>query len=316
MDLPKVVLYAYDRFNAFVFNAPQAIFHARYQGQKLFDVKTASLDGQAKQADVGLILPVDGGLDLLDTADMIVIAGWSDLAAVPDERLLAKLRQANAQGSQIVGLCYGTYALAYAGILDGRQAVTHWLAEQDFCRRFPQVRLDSNRLYLSDGNITTSAGAAAGLDCCLHLVRQRYGSKAANQLARTMVIPPHREGGQAQFIQQPMPKSTQDSQINQLLDYLREHLSEPHHIDALAARSHMSRSTFTRHFKHATGMSFAQWLIQARLARSQELLESSTLSVEQISAQTGFQNTAGFRQHFKQRFGVSPKQWRRVFGGE
>ncbi|MDO5639196.1 MAG: helix-turn-helix domain-containing protein [Neisseria sp.] len=314
MSLPKVVLYAYERFNAFVFNAPQAIFKAELQGKKLFDVQTASLDGQAKQADVGLILPVDGGLDLLDTADMIVIAGWADTAIPPDERLLAKLRTAHQQGRQIVGLCYGTYVLAYAGILDGRAAVTHWLAEQDFCERFPKVRLDTNRLYLTDRNLTTSAGAAAGLDCCLHLVRQHYGSRTANQLARMMVIPPHREGGQAQFIQQPMPKSTHDSQINQLLDYLREHLHQPHHIDMLAAHTHMSRSTFTRHFKHATGISFAQWLIQARLARSQELLEGSGLSVEQISEQVGFQNATSFRQHFKQRFGVSPKQWRRVFG--
>ena len=216
----------------------------------------------------------------------------------------------------MVGLCYGAYVLAYAGLLDGKRASTHWMAEQDFKLRFPQVQLDMNALYVDDDGLITSAGTGAGLDCCLYIVRKFYGQKTANKVARMMVVPPHREGGQAQFIEQPLAPSTQDARINLLLDHLRQHLNQVHSVDALAQRAAMSRRTFTRHFSKATGMSLGDWLINERLQRTRELLESTTLPVEAISDLVGFQNPTSLRQHFKRKNQVSPSEWRRTFGRE
>jgi len=180
--------------------------------------------------------------------------------------------------------------------------------------RFPCVKLDMNALYVDEDRLITSAGTGAGLDCCLYLVRAYYGPKIANKVARTMVIPPHREGGQAQFIEQPMAASTQDSQVNRLLDYLRENLDKQHSIDGLAARAATSRRTFTRHFLKATGMTLVDWLVNERLQQTRELLETTSIPIERISELTGFQTPLSLRQHFKKRFQVSPRDWRRTFG--
>lgn len=256
----------------------------------------------------------DGGLELVDAVDIAVVPGWHDLSEAPPPQLAEALTRCHERGAHVVGLCYGTYALAYTGLLDNKRASTHWLAEQDFLQRFPQVNLDTNALYVEDDRLVTSAGTAAGLDCCLFLVREYYGAKTANTLARLMVVPPHREGGQAQFIEQPVAMSTQDAHINRLLDYLREHLTEAHTIDDLATRTAMSRRTFTRHFQKATGMTVMEWLVSERLRRGRELLETTSLSVEAISERIGFHTATSFRQHFKQRHHVSPRDWRRTFG--
>ena len=206
-----------------------------------------------------------------------------------------------------------TFVLGYAGLLDGRRAATHWEFEQDFQRRFPQVQLDINALYVDDQRIITSAGTAAALDCCLYIIRQRFGSLAANQIARRMIVSPHREGGQAQFIAQPVPKNTRDARINCLLDYLQQHIAEPHSLDSLARVVAMSRRTLTRHFARATGMSITDWLTAERLRRSQTLLEAGDLPVEQVAEAVGYLSAVTWRQQFKARFGVSPTEWRRTF---
>lgn len=229
--------------------------------------------------------------------------------------LLDALIAARARGARLVGLCLGTYVLAYAGLLEGRRASTHWEYEQDFMSRFPAVQLDTNALYVDDEGLVTSAGTAAGLDCCLYLVRQYYGSAIANKVARRLVIPPYREGGQAQFIEQPVPASTRDTRMNQLLDHLRAHLAEPHTLDTLAANTLMSRRTFTRRFHQATGLSVGEWLLAERLRRSQELLEVSGHSIERIAELIGFKSATSLRNHFRARFAVSPSEWRRAFGG-
>ncbi len=228
--------------------------------------------------------------------------------------MIEALIRCHERGAHVVGLCYGTYALAYAGLLDGKRASTHWLAEQDFSGRFPKVKLDTNALYVEEDRLVTSAGTAAGLDCCLFLVREYYGAQIANKVARVMVVAPHREGGQAQFIEQPVAVSTQDAHINRLLDYLRAHLASSHTIDELAARTAMSRRTFTRHFQRATGMTVVEWLVNERLRRGSELLETTSLSVETIAERVGFHTATSFRQHFKQRHQVSPRDWRKTFG--
>jgi transcriptional regulator GlxA family with amidase domain len=281
---------------------------------RLFDLKIVSPGGQAQQAERAMTVQPDGGLDLLDTADIVVVPGWHDLNVPPEPDLVEALRRAHARGAHVVGLCYGAYALAYAGLLDGKKAATHWLAEQDFSHRFPDVKLDTNSLYVQDSRLITSAGTGAALDCCLYMVREYHGALVANKIARMMVVPPHREGGQAQFIEQPVAASTEDAQINQLLDYIREHLDTPHSIDDLAKRASMSRRTFTRHFQKATSMTVVEWLVNERLRRSRELLETTDLSVEEIAGMVGFQTATSFRQHFKGRHHVSPTAWRKTFG--
>ena len=314
--LPTVALIAYPHFSPFHFGVPFLIFSAQLPEQALFDLKIVTPGGTALAAERALFVQPDGGLKLLAEADIVVIPGWHDLAARPEPELMAALRQARQRGAHVVGLCYGAYVLAYAGLLDGKRASTHWMAEQDFKLRFPQVQLDMNALYVDDDGLITSAGTGAGLDCCLYIVRKFYGQKTANKVARMMVVPPHREGGQAQFIEQPLAPSTQDARINLWLDHLRQHLNQVHSVDALAQRAAMSRRTFTRHFSKATGMSLGDCLINERLQRTRELLESTTLPVEAISDLVGFQNPTSLRQHFKRRNQVSPSEWRRTFGRE
>ncbi|MFC5462758.1 GlxA family transcriptional regulator [Massilia niabensis] len=314
--LPVVAMIAYPSFSPFHFAVPYLVFNSELPEGRLFDLKIVSPCGGPLAAERALTVHPDGGLELVETADIVVVPGWHDLATPPEPELAEALARAHARGAHVVGLCYGAYALAYAGLLDGKRASTHWMAEQDFSRRFPRVKLDMNALYVDEDWLITSAGTGAGLDCCLYIVREYYGSATANKVARTMVIPPHREGGQAQFIEQPVAVSTHDAQINRLLDYLRENIGSQHTIDGLAARAAMSRRTFTRHFGKATGMTLVDWLVNERLRRTRDLLETTTLPVEKIAELAGFQTPVSFRQHFKKRFQVSPRDWRRTFGQE
>lgn len=311
---PVVALIMYPNFSPFHVSVPYLVFSAEVAEGRLFDLRIVSPGARPLTAERAMTVQPDGGLELAETADILIVPGWHDLDARPDPELVAALVRAHARGAHVVGLCYGAYVLAYAGLLDGKRASTHWMAEKDFCVRFPCVRLDTNALYVDEDRLITSAGTGAGLDCCLYLVRAYYGPKIANKVARTMVIPPHREGGQAQFIEQPMAVSTQDSQVNRLLDYLRENLGKQHSIDELAARAATSRRTFTRHFHKATGMTLVDWLVNERLQQTRELLETTSIPIERISELTGFQTPLSLRQHFKKRFQVSPRDWRKTFG--
>ncbi|RZA34397.1 MAG: helix-turn-helix domain-containing protein [Lysobacteraceae bacterium] len=312
--LPVVALVAYPSFSPFHFSVPYLVFNAELADGRLFDLRIVSPDGAALAAERAMTIQPDGGLELVDAADIVIVPGWHDLDARPDPKLMAALARAHARGAYVVGLCYGAYVLAYVGLLDGKRASTHWMAEKDFSLRFPRIKLDMNALYVDEDRLITSAGTGAGLDCCLYLVRACYGPKIANKVARTMVIAPHREGGQAQFIEQPMAVSTEDSQVNRLLDYLRENLGKQHSIDELAAKAATSRRTFTRHFHKATGMTLGDWLVNERLQQSRDLLETTSVPIERISELTGFPTPLALRQHFKKRFHVSPREWRRTFG--
>lgn len=310
---PVVALILYPSFSPFHISVPHLIFTMALTQGCLFDLKILSLGADPVVAERGMTVQPDGGLELADTADIVVVPGWHDLAERPAPELVAALTSAYARGAHVVGLCYGAYVLAYAGLLNGKRAATHWAAEKDFCTRFPQVKLDTNALYVDEDRLITSAGIGAGIDCCLYLVRAYYGPKIANTVARIIVIPPHREGGQAQFIDQPVASSTEDSQINQMLDYLRANLDQQHRIDALAARAAMSRRTFTRHFHKATGTTLVNWLVNERLQKVRELLETTSMSIEQVAELTGFQTSLSLRQHFKKRFHVTPSSWREAF---
>lgn len=310
MSLPKIALLFHPKIKLFHFSVPQMVF-GDLLPEPLFELFILHTE-QAENAPISM--PTDGGLERLGEMDMVIVAGWHDVNEPPSIDLQTALLDSYQRGATLVGLCYGAYVLAYCGLLDGKRAATHWAGEQDFLARFPKVMLDSNALYVDEDRLITSAGTSASLDCCLYIVRKFYGSRIANKIARLMVAPPQREGGQAQFIETPIVASTKDKQINRLLDEIRQNLAADYHIDKLAEKLAMSRRTFTRHFQKATGTSFTQWLITERLQTSLLLLESSTMSIEQIAESSGFQSAVSFREHFKAKYHVSPNQWRKVFG--
>jgi len=315
MSALTVAVMATAGFSPFHFSVPCIIFGQSMPQPDLFRVAICAEKPGVVLSDIGLSINVEQGLALLDQADIIIIPYWNNPDERPSQALLEALRKAWQRGAEVVGLCLGTYVLAYTGLLDGHRAATHWEFEKDFTERFPAVHLDSNSLYTSDERLITSAGTAAGIDCCLNIIRGHYGSAVANRVARRMVVPPYREGGQAQFIERPVPVSTRDSKINELIEYLRRNLDKPHDLDSLAGFVSMSRRTLTRHFSRATGTTPGEWLNAERLQRSQELLETTNRSIESVSALSGFQSPISFRQSFKAKFSVSPSEWRRAFRG-
>ncbi|GKW43627.1 helix-turn-helix domain-containing protein [Pectobacterium parvum] len=313
MAVLTVAVIVSENFSPFHLSIPSMVFSDMLYEEKQFELFFCAETPGMVASEHGFSINVEHGFSALEKADLIVVPHWSHPETRPSAPLLDALRAAATRKAQIAGLCLGTYVLAYAGLLDGRRASTHWAFEQDFIARFLHVQLDTNALYVEDEHLITSAGTVAAIDCCLHLVRQHCGSTIANRAARRLVIPPYREGGQAQFIEHPVPENTRDSKINQLLDYLRSHLRSPHSLDALASRVQMSRRTFTRHFFRATGMTVSDWLTAERLHHSQALLESTSHSIEAIADSVGFQSVVTFRQQFKQRFRVNPTDWRKTF---
>ncbi len=315
MSALHVVVIATPGFSPFHFSVPSMVFDKAMPERGLFEVTVCAEQPGTVVSDIGISINVEHGPEQLEAADIIIVPFWEHPETRPAPALLDALRRAWQRGAEVAGLCLGAYVLAYAGLLDNRRASTHWEFEQDFARRFPQVRLDSNALYTSDERLITSAGTAAGIDCCLNIVREHYGTALANRVARRMVIPPYREGGQAQFIEHAVPETTRDEQINDLIDYLRRNLDKRHDIDSLAGYAGMSRRTLTRHFIKATGMTVGDWLSAQRLQRSQELLETTDHSIEVVSSLAGYQSPVSFRQSFKARYNVSPSEWRRTFRG-
>lgn len=313
MKLTTVAIVAVDGFSPFHYSVPCILFGDTVSGKKRFEVTICAEKPGLLTSRDGFALNATQDYSAIGQADIVVVPYWQHVLERPPQTLLDSLVQARDKGAQIVGLCLGSFVLGYAGILDGKRAATHWEFERQFQSLFPAVALDINALYVDDDNIITSAGTAAALDCCLYIIRQRFGSEVANQIARRMIVPPHREGGQAQFIAQPVPETTRDARINNLIDYLQRNISQPLNLDALAASVAMSRRTLTRHFMKATGMSVVSWIAAERLRRSQLLLESSNLPIEAVAEQVGYLSAVTWRQQFKARFGVSPAEWRKTF---
>lgn len=311
----SVAIVATPGVSPFHFSIPCMVFSQMVHRPGLFRVETCAERAGPVPGGMGFSIDVPHGPELLETADIIIVPYWNHPDECPPPALLESLCRAWARGSELVGLCLGTYVLAYAGLLDNRRAATHWEFEEDFRARFPAVHLDANALYTTDDRLVTSAGTAAAIDCCLSIVRERCGSAVANRAARRLVVPPYREGGQAQFIERPVPVNTRDEKINELIEYLRRNLERQHDLDALAGFVNMSRRTFTRHFLRATGMTVGEWIIAQRLQRSQELLETTGFSIETVAEMAGFQSPVSFRQSFRARFNVSPREWRRTFRG-
>jgi len=315
MPALTVAVIATTGFSPFHFSVPCILFGAAMPQQDLFRLVICTEIPGTVQTSLGMSVNVDQGLEQLETADIVIVPYWHNPAESPSQVLLDKLVSCWQRGATVVGLCLGTYVLAYSGLLEGHHATTHWEFEHDFTERFPRVHLNNNALYISDERLITSAGTAAGIDCCLNIIREHYGSAIANRVARRMVVSPYREGDQAQFIERPVPVSTRDGKMNELIEYLRRNLEQQHDLDSLASLVSMSRRTLTRHFLKATGVSLGEWLNAERLQRSQELLETTNSSIEAVSDLSGFQSPVSFRQSFKARFHVSPSEWRRAFRG-
>jgi transcriptional regulator GlxA family with amidase domain len=256
---------------------------------------------------------VGRGLRALKQADIVIMPSWHDDYRASPTELLDALRQAHRRGARMVGLCLGAFPLAEAGLLDGKTATTHWEAAAAMSTRFPAVTVDRDVLYVADADVMTSAGVAAGLDCCLHLLRESCGAEISNQVARRLVIAPHRQGGQAQFIERPVPSSHSDQRFSDVLEWINLHLAQEHSLDSLADRAAMSRRNFTRHFRQATGMSFKQWLTSQRLALAQRMLEHGDASIEVIALEAGFGTAISLRQHFRASLHTSPSAYRAQF---
>ncbi|MET0426596.1 MAG: helix-turn-helix domain-containing protein [Actinoplanes sp.] len=259
-------------------------------------------------------LGVDPKYDLTDlaAADTVLVPALTRANQLnPPPELVEAVLTAYTIGRRIVSLCTGAYVLAAAGILDGRRATTHWLNAHDLAHRFPAVSVDARVLYVDEGNVLTSAGTAAAIDLCLHLVRHDHGAAVANEVARRMVVPPHREGGQAQFAQ-PVARSSTTG-LSEVLAWARDRLEHPVTVTELAAQAHLSPRTFARRFRDEIGVTPLQWILEQRVRLAQELLETTDDSIEQIARRSGFGTSASMRQHFARTISVSPQSYRHVF---
>ncbi|WP_433320649.1 helix-turn-helix domain-containing protein [Micromonospora sp. CA-269861] len=261
----------------------------------------------------GASLHTPYGLAELAAARTVIVPGVPDVTADPSPELTTALRQAHRRGARIMSICSGAFALAGAGLLDGRRATTHWRYAELLARRYPRVEVDADVLYLDDGDLLTSAGSAAGLDLCVHVIRRDHGAAIANAVARRLVIPPHRDGGQAQFVEAPVPADPDDDRIASSIDWALAHLAEPLSVAQLAGRAHMSSRTYLRHFARATGTSPIRWLIDKRVRASLALLEETDTAVEQVARAVGFDTPVTYRHHFGRVMLTSPSAYRRAF---
>ena len=310
-----IAVLAFDRISLFHLSVPCLVFGEDRcdVGAPLFKLKVCAAEGGSLRSTAGLTVEAPFGLTGLRGAGTVIVPSWRDPAERPPEALLKALRQAHADGARVVGLCLGAFVLAEAGLLDGRSATTHWHLSNLFAQRYPAIAVNREVLYVDEGDIVTSAGTAAGLDCCLHLLRSDWGAEVANRVARRIVLAPHRQGGQAQYIEQVLPASGADHRLSRVLDWVTHHLDQEHSLDALAEQAAMGRRTFTRHFRQLTGVTVGQWLLNQRLANAQRLLETTDGSIDAIAQGTGLGSAVSLRQHFSRAFGISPSTYRKQF---
>ncbi|WP_378730247.1 GlxA family transcriptional regulator [Nocardia brasiliensis] len=263
----------------------------------------------------GYDMLVTAGLDALDRADTVLVPGWLPTDDPPSPAVIRRLRSAHARGARLVSICTGAFALAHAGVLDGRRATTHWARADELAARFPAVQIDRDVLYVDHGDVATSAGAGAGIDLCLHLVRTDQGAGYAAQVARSMVMPPHREGGQLQYAAPPHPVQI-DGSLAPLLEWVIERLGEPLTVEDLAARTGVSSRTLARRFIDQLGVGPGQWLLARRIAAARELLETSDLPVDAVARRVGLSSATNLRRRFLRALGTTPGAYRRAFRTE
>ena len=304
-----------DGLVAFDLTAAAQVFVAASaaDGTPLYEVSTCSEGGRGVATTTGFGLTPSDGLDALATADTVVVPGYFALLDPPPEPALEALRAAAARGARVVSVCTGAFALAYAGLLDGRRATTHWAHADELAGRFPRVEVDPGALYVDEGAVMTSAGLSAGIDLSLHVVREDFGAAAGERTARRMVAAPHREGGQAQFIKRPEPVPA--GSLEPTRRWAAERLAEPLDVAALARHAGVSPRTFARRFRAETGTTPLRWLHARRVLEARRLLEQSELPVDAVAWRSGFGTAASLREHFRRATSTTPSAYRRSFRG-
>ncbi len=311
----RVVAVVYDGLCTFELGIAVEIFgRPRPELRSWYAFSLASVDSPPLRANGGMSVWAPEGLGPLEDADTIILPGWRDVADPPPQPLIDALRAAHRRGARLLSICSGVFVLAAAGLLDGRRATTHWRYAEALAKEFPEVRVESEVLYVDEGDILTSAGSAAGIDCCLHLVRRDYGAAVVNRVARRLVVQPHREGGQAQFITGAVV-DPEEGGFADFLDSIRARLDEEHSVAGLAAEAAMSPRTLARRFRQVLGTTPHRWLVEERVRRCQELLETTDLDMDEIACLSGLGSAQVMRLHFRRRVGTTPTTYRKSFQG-
>src|SRR5215469_10647826 len=313
-NLRRVVALAYDGMATFEFGIAVELFGLRRKnlGVKWYDFEVCSLERGPIHATGGIFLKAKRGLSALKTAGTIVIPGWRSADELPPASLLRALRTAHADGARLVSICSGAFVLAATGLLDGKRATTHWHHVHRLIEMYPKIRVQPDVLYVDEGNILSSAGSAAGIDLCLHIVRLDYGAEIANEVARRLVMPPHREGGQAQYVRDPI-RSTVAGGVSPVMQWAESHLHETLRVEDLAEKAAMSPRTFARRFQEQTGTTPHQWLMHQRLICAQRRLEKTGDSVDRVAEAVGLGSAASLRQYFHRVLRTTPTAYRRQF---
>ncbi len=285
------------------------------QGLPVYDFAVASAEGPTLRTHAGFSVHTEHGLERLESADLIAVPAGSTYATreYPPE-LLDALRRGVERGARVLSVCSGVFVLAAAGLLDGRRCAAHWRHADELAQRYPRIDVEPDVLYVDEGPVITSAGTAAGIDACLHIVREAHGPEVANAIARRMVVPPHRDGGQAQYIERPLPRSQCDT-VGEVLAWMERHLDEEVTVEQLATRALMSPRTFARRFQQETGTTPYRWLLRQRVLLAQELLEATDETMDFIADRTGFGTAAALRHQFVRSLGTTPNAYRRTFRG-
>lgn len=317
MQPKEIAVLAFDKISPFHLSVPCLVFENR-AGLPEYNLRicadTPARDGSIRTT-AGFAVQTSLTLDDAAHADVLIVPSWRDAHERPPKTMVNAVIAAYERGATVLGLCLGAFVLAEAGLLDNREATTHWIAITEFSKRYPRVRLLPDSLYVDSGNgqLITSAGTAAGLDCCLHLIKRWHGAEVANRLARRLVVAPHRQGGQSQYIEQPLHDSPGGDRLSELLNWLTSNLAEQHTLDSLAERVSMSRRNFTRRFRELTGTTVGQWLLGQRLVYAQRMLETTRQPVEIIAQLAGFGSSVSLRQHFNRIYSISPRMYRSMF---
>jgi AraC family transcriptional activator FtrA len=309
-----VVALAYDRLCTFEFGFTVEVFALERPelGVEWYDFAVCAVEQGPIRAAGGILVQAPHDLSLLDRADTIVIPGWRDAEEKPPAEVLQRIRAAHARGARLCTICSGVFVLAAAGLLDGCRATTHWRYTDLLSRSYPGIEVLADDLYVDIGQIITSAGSAAGLDMLLHLVRRDYGARVGNLVAQRLVMPPHREGGQAQFLPRPMAHDEQ-GRLSRLMHWLRSNPAGPHTVASMAERAAMSARTLQRQFQDACGMGPIEWLVRERVALARDLLESPDIALSQVAERAGFGSEESLRHHFRRIAATTPGAYRRAF---
>jgi AraC family transcriptional activator FtrA len=311
-----VVALAYDRLCTFEFGCTVELFALERPelGVDWYQFAVCAIEPGPIRAAGGITIEAQYAPELLEQADTIVIPGWRDADEAPPEALLAQLRAAHARGARICSICSGVFLLAAAGLLDGQRATTHWRYTDRLARRFPAIEVLPDDLYVDSGQLITSAGSAAGLDMLLHLVRRDHGAHVGNLVAQRLVVAPHREGGQAQYLPRPMAHDDK-GRLTKLMDWVRSHPAERHSVESMARRAAMSPRTLQRQFQDATGFGPVEWVTRERIAIAKDLLETADTPLPQVAERAGFGSEESLRHHFRRLAATTPGAYRRQFAG-